>query len=217
MKTVNRIITPILSLLLLPAAFFLPIFRIYIASGLTGAGADARPNLLDNFGLSEFISIFDIVKLAKSGAADSMGVFKSLWDAIAGDKKQEIIDMLPGLHWGIIFLVFFVIVIILALALAIVTAATKKPLASVCLSLAGIVSAFIMNACFNGFAKPFLNGAFNLNSILGNTNQLLGVLLGNVATFEYMKLGLAYTAFLLIFICTLILSVTALMEQRNEG
>lgn len=212
MRTVHRIITPIISILALPALFFLPLFRIYIASGLS---SDA-PNLLDNFGLSEFISVNNIITVYKNGAADSMGIFKSLWDAFAGDKKQDIIDMLPGLHWGIIFLVFLAIVIILALVLAVVAAATKKPSVSVWLSCGGLISAVLMNVSFNAFAKPFLNGAFNLNSILGNTNQLLSLLLGNVATFEYMKLGIAYSAVLLIFITTLIISIAAYMEQKNE-
>ncbi len=212
MRTINRIVTPILTALIFPAVIFLPLFRIYIASGL----ASSKVNLLDNFGLSEFISIKDILDVIKSGAADSMGTYKALWDAFAGDKKQEMLDMLPGLHWGIIALVFLVIVLLIAIALIIVCAATKKPSAGILLSLAGIAGSLLMNASFNAFAKPFLNGAFNLNSLLGNTNQLLGLLLGNVATFEYMKLGIAYTAILLIFICTLILSVCAYMEQKNE-
>lgn len=212
MRTINRILTPILTVLIFPAVIFLPLFRIYIASGL----AAAKTNLLDNFGLSEFISIKDIYTVYKSGSADSMGIFKNLWDAFASDKKEEIIDMLPGLHWGVIALVFLAIVLVIALALLIISAATKKPALTIWLSIGGIASALIMNASFNGFAKPFLNGAFNLNSILGNTNQLLGALLGNVATFEYMKLGIAYSAIILIFICTLILGICAVMEQKNE-
>ncbi len=212
MRTINRILTPILAFCVFPVALLLPLFRIYIASGLSSS----QTNLLDNFGLSEFISIKDIYSVYKNGSADSMGVFKSLWDAFASDKKEEIIDMLPGLHWGVIALVFLVIVLLVALALLIVSAATKKPSLTIWLSLGGIAGSLIMNTCFNAFARPFLNGAFNLNSILGNTNQLLGALLGNVATFEYMKLGLAYTVILLIFICTLILGICAVMESKNE-
>ncbi len=214
MRTLNRIITPVLSLLTIPALIFLPLFRILISSGLSGG--DTKVNLLDNFGLSEFISIKDIISAFSSGAADSANLFKTIWDMLGGEKKQEILDMLPGIHWGVIFLVFLVIVVLLALVIAVFTAATKKPKVSAILSAVGILSAIIMNASFNAFAKPFLNGAFNLNTILGNTNQLLSMLLGNVATFEYMKLGVAYTAVLLIFVCTLILSITAAVEQSNK-
>lgn len=215
MKTIHRILTPILTVLIFPAVIFLPLFRIYIASGLSMG--ETKANLLDNFGLSEFISLKDIYSVYKNGSADSMGLFKGIWDAFATDKKEEIIDMLPGLHWAVVALVFLVIVLLIALALIIVAAAVKKPAVSILLSGAGLVSALIMNAAFDAFAKPFLNGAFNLNTILGNTNQLLGALLGNVATFQYMKLGVAYSAILLIFLCTAILGICAYMEQKNEG
>ncbi len=214
MRTLNRIITPVLSLLILPVSFFLPVFRILITSGF-GSG-DTKKNLLDTFGLSEFISLNDIVKLALKAKEGSTGnLITTIWNAISGEKKQEIIDMLPGLHWGAVFAVFFVICLIIALALAIVAAATKKPGASLILSVSGALSAVIMNASFDAFAKPFLNGAFNLNTILGTSNQLLGALLGNVASIDYMKLGIAYSVILLIFVGCAIFSICAIMDQKN--
>lgn len=214
MRILHRIVTPLLSLLILPVSFFLPIFRILITSGFSSG--DTKTNLLDSFGLSEFISLNDIVKLALKAKEGTTGnLIATIWNAISGDKKQEIIDMLPGLHWGAIFVIFFVICLIIALVLAIVAAATKKPGASLILSGVGALSAVIMNASFDAFAKPFLNGAFNLNTLLGNTNQLLGALLGNVASIDYMKLGIAYSVMLLIFVGGAIFSICAMMEQKN--
>lgn len=214
MKLLNRILTPIFALCTIPVLIFMPLFRIMISSGLTSG--ETKTNLLDSFGFGEFISIKTIYTAVSSGSAESGNLFKTIWDMLATDKKQEILDMLPGLHWGIIFLVFLVLTVLVAIALAVVAAATKKPKASAILSVSGIACALIMNASFNSFAKPFLNGAFNLNTILGNTNQLLGALLGNVASFDYMKLGVAYTIVLLIFVVTLILSITAMVDT-NEG
>lgn len=214
MRILHRIATPLLSLLILPVSFFLPIFRILITSGFSSG--DTKTNLLDSFGLSEFISLNDIVKLALKAKEGTTGnLIATIWNAISGDKKQEIVDMLPGLHWGAIFVIFFVICLIIALVLAIVAAATKKPGASLILSGVGALSAVIMNASFDAFAKPFLNGAFNLNTLLGNTNQLLGALLGNVASIDYMKLGIAYSVMLLIFVGGAIFSICAMMEQKN--
>lgn len=214
MRILHRIATPLLSLLILPVSFFLPIFRILITSGFSSG--DTKTNLLDSFGLSEFISLNDIVKLALKAKEGTTGnLIVTIWNAISGDKKQEIVDMLPGLHWGAIFVIFFVICLIIALVLAIVAAATKKPGASLILSGVGALSAVIMNASFDAFAKPFLNGAFNLNTLLGNTNQLLGALLGNVASIDYMKLGIAYSVMLLIFVGGAIFSICAMMEQKN--
>lgn len=214
MKLLHRIITPVLSLIILPVSFFLPIFRILITSGFSSG--ETKTNLLDTFGLSEFISLNDIVNLAMKAKEGTTGnLLTTIWNAVSGEKKQEIIDMIPGLHWGAVFAVFFVICIITALVLAIVAAATKKPGASLILSGVGALSAVIMNASFDAFAKPFLNGAFNLNTILGTTNQLLGSLLGNVASIDYMKLGIAYSVILLIFVITAIFSLCAVMEQKN--
>ena len=214
MRILHRIATPLLSLLILPVSFFLPIFRILITSGFSSG--DTKTNLLDSFGLSEFISLYDIIRLALKAKEGTTGnLIATIWNAISGDKKQEIIDMLPGLHWGAVFAVFFVICIITALVLAIVSAATKKPGASLIISVIGALSAVIMNASFDAFAKPFLNGAFNLNTLLGNTNQLLGALLGNVASIDYMKLGIAYSVMLLIFVGGAIFSICAMMEQKN--
>ena len=214
MRILHRIATPLLSLLILPVSFFLPIFRILITSGFSSG--DTKTNLLDSFGLSEFISLYDIIRLALKAKDGTTGnLIVTIWNAISGDKKQEIVDMLPGLHWGAIFVIFFVICLIIALVLAIVAAATKKPGASLILSGVGALSAVIMNASFDAFAKPFLNGAFNLNTLLGNTNQLLGALLGNVASIDYMKLGIAYSVMLLIFVGGAIFSICAMMEQKN--
>ena len=214
MRTVNRIITPILSLLIFPATIFLPLFRILISSGLLSG--ETKTNLLETFGLSEFISIHDLYTSYINSAEGSSNALSTIWSFFSEEKKAEIVDMLPGLHWGAFFLAFLVLVLICALVLAIVSAATKKPAASAVISVVGIISTLLMNTSFNAFAKPFLNGAFDLNQILGNTNQMLSLLLGNVASVEYMKLGIAYTAVILIFICTLILSITAVVEQKNE-
>lgn len=215
MKLLHRIITPILALIILPVSYFLPIFRMVITTGFSTS--ETKTNLLDSMGLSEFISLNDIVNLAlKAKESTSGNLIATIWDAISGEKKQEIIDMLPGLHWGAIFLAFFVITVIIALVLAIVSAATKKPGASLILSCIGALSAVIMNASFDAFAKPFLNGAFNLNTILGNTNQLLGALLGNAISMDYMKLGIAYSIILLIFVGIAIFSICAVMEQKER-
>lgn len=215
MKLLHRILTPILTVLIFPAVIFLPMLRVVISSGLLQG--ETKINLLDNFGIGEFISLKDMYMLYKNGISESAGTLKMIWDAIAEDKKQEILDMLPGMHWIIIAVVFLVIALLVALALIVVSAATKKTGASIVLSLAGIVSALIMNASFNAFASPFLNGEISLNSILGNTNQMLGALLGNALTFDYMQLGIAYTAIILIFVCTFIISLCAHMEKKNGG
>ena len=215
MKTVHRILTPILTLLIFPVSIFLPFFRIVVSSGFSSG--DSKSNILNNFGLSEFISLKDLyMNFVSESDNTTMNLFKSLWSVLKDDKKQAMLDSLPDMHWGVIFLVFFAIVLLVAIALIIVSAFTKKSAASLILAGIGAISAFAMNASFDAFAKPFVNGGVNLNTLLGTTNQLLSTILGNVATIEYMKLGIVYSVILLIFICGIILSICAAMEQKNE-
>lgn len=217
MKTVHRILTPVLSFLIFPAAVFLPMFRIMISTGLS-ANSDVKSNILNTFGLSEFISLKDLfASYLASKDPETKNIITTLWQAISGEKKQEIIDSITSLHWGAVFLAFFAIVLLIALALIIVSAATKKPAASFFLSVAGAVSALVMNASFNAFAKPFVSGLVNLNTILGINNQFLGNILGNIAKMDYMKLGIAYSAIILVFVCAAILSICAIMESKNEA
>lgn len=212
MKLIHRILTPIFTLLIFPATIFLPLFRIVVGSGFSSG-----TNLLDTFGLSEFISLKDLyVNFMSDADSGTMNLIKSIWSAVKDDKKQEILESLPDMHWGVIFLVLLALVLLIAITLIFVSALTKKPVVSLVLSVAGALSAFAMNASFDAFAKPFVNGGFNLNTLFGSTNQLLGAILGNVATIDYMKLGIAYSAILLIFVCTAILAVCAAMEQKNE-
>ena len=213
MKTIHRIVTPILSFLILPISIFLPMFRIMITSGLT---AETKNNALSSFGLSEFMSLKDIYTAFMTEEGSSSNFLQLMWKSLSGEKKQEIIDMLPGLHWGAVFAVCLVIILVIAIVLAIVSAATKKPAASLILSVVGAIVALVMNSSFNTFAEPFVSGSFNLNTLLGNTNQLLGVLLGGIAKFEYMKLGVAYSVIMLTFVGIAILSICACMEQKNE-
>ena len=215
MKTIHRILTPILSLLIFPVTIFLPMFRIMITSGL--ATGESKTNVLANFGLSEFMSLKDVyLAFVAEDDGSSSNFFKLMWQSLSGEKKQEFLDKLPGIEWGVVFVALLAIVLIVALALIIISAATKKPGASLILSAFGAVCAFFMNSSFDAFARPFVSGTFNLNTLLGNTNQILGVILGSIAKFEYMKLGIAYSVIILIFVCTAILSICAYVEQKNE-
>ncbi len=217
MKTIHRILTPIFAFLIFPASIFLPFFRIMISSGL-GSGDDIKSNILNTFGLSEFISLKDLyASYLASKDPEKKNILTVLWQAISGEKKQEILDSITTLNWGGVFLAFFAITLVIALALIIVSAATKKPGASFILSVSGAVSAFIMNASFDIFATPFVSGKVNINTILGISNQFLGNLLGSIAKVDYMKLGIAYSAIILVFVCAAILSICAIMESKNEA
>ena len=90
MKLLHRIITPVLSLIILPVSFFLPIFRILITSGFSSG--ETKTNLLDTFGLSEFISLNDIVNLAMKAKEGTTGnLLTTIWNAVSGERSRKLL------------------------------------------------------------------------------------------------------------------------------
>ena len=210
MKTVYRILTPILSLLIPPALFFLPLFRIMITSGLSKG--ETKTNLLTSLtGLGEYVSLFDVFKTA-NGSSATLNTFKGIWSALSDDAKAKMTEQMniPAL---VLFLIFFALLVLLVVLLAVFSAASKKRRLPLALSIGAIVSALAMNASFNAFAKPFISGRVNLNSLLGNTNATLGLLLGNVASVDYLKLAIAYSAALLLLTIILIIGICTMVED----
>lgn len=230
MKLLNRIVTPILSLLVFPAIIFLPLFRILINVGLLEG--ETKTNLLDLLGMGEFISVYDIILLVKENSGEEGGFIKTFLELFNEETKQKLLDLIPATEWLIIFLVAVVIVLLVAVALIFVAAIAKKPGYSVIISALGAGSALFMNFAFNKFASPLLNGAVNVTSVLnaiagenvgalleGESGQLIQSilgLLGNAVTVDYMQLTIAYTAILFLFVIALILGITAHISYKNE-
>lgn len=216
MKTLHRIITPVIAFCVFPAAIFLPLFRIMVVSGF--AQGETKTNLLSLLGLGEYISVKDIYTLYKHGAESSAaGTLKAVWESLNKEGKSRFLRALPAKGWGICFLVSLLLVLLTALALLICAAVLKRTSVSLILSGLGIFSTIIMNYSFNVFAKPFLSGAFSLKELLGSAEGALSKLLGNMANVDYMKLGIAYSAILLIFVAALIFSIAALAEQKSDN
>lgn len=224
MKTLHRIFTPIIALLTIPAAIFLPFFRIMVAQGSATTETGGKVNILDGFGLGEYISLKDLFTFIKNGATEGTNLILDIVKTLTSDGEFKLTDVIPGIHWGVVFLVFFALTIIIALVIAVVAAVTKRPKISVWLSVGGIISALIMNASFNTFAKPILAGALNLDSLLssvmGNSlGQLGGSLmqvLGMSYSVDYMKLSVAYTAILLLFIVIFIFSAASTFDEKKR-
>ncbi len=221
MKTIYRIIAPILSIAIFPVLYFLPLIRAMVSSGLLGAltgnTSGTKTNLLTStLGLGEYTSIKDIVKLSQ-GDTSSLQAWKSVFDNLGDDFKNKLTKDYAVDKFLIAALVFFVLLVLLVLVFTVLSAVMSKHIVPLCLSAAAFVSALIMNACFNGFAKPFVSGAINLSTILGNKagdNAVLGALLGNAVTVDYLQLSVAYSVTLFILVVIMILTVCALVEEK---
>ena len=220
MKTVYRILAPILSVAIFPVLYFLPLIRAMVSSGLLGAltGKTDGPktNLLTTtLGIGEYTSINDVVRMAKSGSS-KFETLKSLLDNLGDDMKERLSKEFASGRFLIAALVFFVLLVVLTLVFTVLSAVMKKHIVPLCVAGGAFVSALIMNACFNAFAKPFVTGAVSLASVLGEgtQNALLTSLLGNAVTVDYLQLSVAYTVTLFLLVVVMILTVCALVEEK---
>lgn len=176
MKLLNRIATPILSLLVIPAVIFLPMFRVMVAFNLSAS--ETKTNMLKLIGLKEFISFKDLYELIKPIMEGSEEGFAGFFNMISDDKKSQFLGYIPNMEWLITAGVALVVVLIVAVVLAVVAAACKKPGASVIVSAIGIVATAFMKFSFDKFAYPLLNGGLNLGTIIkdmfnGNLDSIL--------------------------------------------
>ena len=221
MKTAYRILAPLFSIAIFPVLYFLPLLRAVVTSGLlsalSGSTGGAKTNLLTStLGLGEYTSIKDIVKLAQ-GDTTSLQAWKSVLDNLSDDVKERLSKEFACGKFLIAALVFFALLVLLVLVFTVLSAVMSKHVVPLCLSVGAFVSALIMNACFNGFAKPFVSGAINLSTILGNKvgdNAMLGALLGNAVTVDYLQLSVAYSVTLFILVVVMIFTVCALVEEK---
>ena len=221
MKTVFRILTPIFSVAVLPVLYFLPLIRAMVSSGLlsalSGGGSGTKTNLLTStLGIGEYTSIKDIVALAQ-GDTSKFQNWKAVYDSLGDDFKKRLSEEFACGRWLIAALVFFALLVVLVLVITVLSAVTGKHVVPLCLSVGAFASALAMNACFNKFAMPFVSGAINLSSVLGGKvgdNAILGTLLGNAVSVDYLQLSVAYTVTLFLLVVVMILSVCALVEER---
>ena len=219
MKTFYRILAPILSLVIFPVLYFLPLIRAMVSSSLLGAltGSDsgAKTNLLTStLGIGEYTSINDIVKLSQ-GDTTSLQAWKSVFENLGDDLKERLSKEFACGRFLIAALVFFGLLVLLTLVFTVLSAVMSKHVVPLCLAGGAFISALAMNACFNAFAKPFVTGAINLSSIIGGTdNAIVGALLGSAVTVDYLQLSVAYTVTLFILVMIMILTVCALVEEK---
>ena len=240
MKLFNRIATPILSLLVIPAVIFLPMFRVMVAFNL--GSSETKTNILKLIGLKEFISFKDLYEVIKPIIDGSEEGFAGFFNMIDEEKKSKLLEFIPNTEWLITAGVALVIVMLIAVVLAIVAAACKKPGASVIVSALGLGSTVFMKFAFDKFSYDYLNGGLNLATVMkelfsGNLDSALDLsklgdlaglfgnalgglnlnqLISRIVSVDYMQLSIAYTAILIIFVVALILSVMAHVAHKNE-
>ena len=220
MKTLHRILTPVFALLALPAAYFLPMFRILITGSLSTNDDGTKTNYLTTLtGIGEYTSFSDIVKLIRSGSS-KLSTIKELLSSLGdGESKLDLASIVPTYKYLYAAGIVLVITLILAIVLAVFAAATKKYTVCVLMAAGGIILSRVTNMLFDAFAKPFLNGGVNLSSLLGGSDgaSVLSSLVTSLASVDYLQLSVAITAVLFAFVGAAIFSLCAACEQKTKS
>lgn len=219
MKTIYRILAPILSIAVFPVLYFLPLIRAMVSSSilstLLGSESETKTNLLTSiFHIGEYTSIRDIVALTRDKDSTTLTALKNIWNNLGDDVKEKLTGEFSSVKFLIAALVFFALLLLLVLVFTVLSAVMKKHVVPLCLAGGAFVSALIMNACFKAFAKPFVSGAINLSSVFNSDNATLSSLLGRAVTVDYLQLSVAYTVTLFILVVIMVLTLCALVEER---
>ncbi len=214
MKSIYRVLAPIFCVLLIPVIIFLPMIRMVVSSSLGGA------NILETYGLGEFISIKDVIVAVTDEQSATVQFFRSIISNIlTGDNALG--DSILGLKgYAITFVVFLALMLIAALVLAGFAIFTKKYAVCNILNVVSIVSCFAMKAVFGFIAKPFLSGEISLGSLAGSAGESAGLLSGlmnMVAKVDTLQLSYFYQVCILLLVGTLILGIAAAMDNTKKA
>lgn len=210
MKTVYRVLTALFGFATLPVLFFVPLLRFKMT----------LPLKLD-LGIPEYSSIFGLIRSVSAQTEEQKELMHKLLEAIS-DKNSQFGAMFTNRPWFYAFLVFLILTALVGLALCVLSFIVKKPGVIIAVSGGGLLSAVLMNATFNAFAKPLLSGKIGLKSLLGGggdsngLSSLLTGLIGNAVTVDQLKLSFAYLLTLFLFGLAIFVCIAAIMEKSNE-
>lgn len=230
MKKANRIVTPILCLVIFPIMYFLPIINVFVSSGLFKNDDGTYKNVLSSaLGLRQYLSIKDIIAVAKGEGGNELlkTVIKTIKDTDA--KDINIKELIPTIDWIYVFGVLAVILAVLLLVIIVFAAIGKFRKTNIALSAVALADLGGMYFCFNRFASAFLSGEVNVTSMLssfgfdassslGGLSSLLGSLKGLVnsaVSFDAFELSAAFNFTAVIMAAVLVCSVASIIEEKK--
>lgn len=206
MKTLYRILSPILCIAVIPVAVFLPIIRLVITSSLSA-------NIMSTFGIKEYSSLYDILKLVTDSDGNGAQIFKIIMQLFSSE-DSKLSDMLTTTPWLVASAVLLAVILIVMTVTAVLGALNKS---GICTITAGVsvLLAVAMNKCFDAFAKPFVTGQIGLKSLLSNSEEnILTQLIGSAAKVSCLEMSFMYQALLLLCAAIAILSIFAYVDKK---
>ena len=206
MKTLYRILSPVFCIAAIPIAIFMPAIRLVITSSLCA-------NIMSTFGIKEYTSIFDLIKMISTADESSSQLFKVIYQIFTAE-DSKIADMLTTTPWLIAAAVLLVIILIAMIVSAVLGALGKSGVCTI-ITGASAVLAIAMNKCFDAFAKPFVSGQIGLKSLLSTDSEtVLSQLIGNAANVACLELSFMYQALMLLCAATAIFSLFAYFDKK---
>lgn len=159
MKTVYRIVTPILAVGTIAMGIFLKLFHFTIgnADDSIQSIVNLAENLINSFTTKYEYSVFEIIKMAVSGTSNP-------------DAEVSFAEVAQPIMSDIItFSVLFGIVLLVLVAIGVVAGfanTRKKRLSVIIMSGAGIVLSFACIIVSNGAFEKITNGSINLSDLV---------------------------------------------------
>lgn len=223
MNTLYKILTPILTLVLVPILIFVPLIQLTVTSKLLGG------NVLTSLGgfKSDNISVYNVYERVTGTEAESSqitdlvkGLFKDKFDV------NKLIEAIPTINYLYAAAAFLAVVIIISLLIIIFSIFTKKKLLCTLFSFVNMGLLFGMTKCFDAFSKPFTNGTLGLSQIIGalgidlsslgsNLGALKNLAQGlNILSFDAFKISLFYPAAMMLFFIIGIFTFCMFMSER---
>lgn len=166
MKIVYRIVSALLALCVIPAAYFIQILNYGISAVVVNIGE----NISIKYMYDEFLD----------ESSPFHGLFTGKGDMFA---NAAVKSLMPA---GICFAVFFALALILSLVIFFFAVFSKKQLVITCLGGAGLLSVIGMYISFGRIAAPLLKGTISISSILNM--QSLGFLIDSAIKIKVLEL-----------------------------
>lgn len=206
MKTVYRILNPVICIVTIPIALFVPFVRLVITSSLS-------TNIMQTFGIREYSSLYDLIKLLTNANESSSQLVKVIYQIFTAE-DSKISEMLTTTPYLIASVVLLAVILITMLAAAVLSIMNKSGTVTIMSGVCVILSIAMKN-CFAAFAKPFLTGQIGLKSLLSSGEQnILTSLIGNAAKVSCFEMSFVYQSMLLICAAAAIFSLFAYFDKK---
>lgn len=232
MKTLSKILLPLVALLILPALVFLPFLQISMSGSVLST---------ESLGLEEHNSVYSLAKAAGDEDGQLYSYIKLIKE-YSSKGTGSIKSLIPSINWLYAVGVCLVLVLACMLLLIFFSIFSEKRLLHLLFGVVGLLATGLMRTCFNKFAEPLLNGTVSVSSILssvtassgsdsskltetlsglsGALSESLGLNLSGLADslvgFKTLALSFATDAVMLAFVAVIILSIVFAASQKLD-